>query len=436
MKLVNQFDMYKTGIPMSNFQKIKEALADLRTLLLDERLKVKDLYMLQRAIAYVEYRIKVSDEYLTLPEIGIGVEERIQKTTKELMKFADSKSDAEFLAGKEHLLSAVKDSMGFVQVQNQTETTYLNDAIQANDSQLKSINERVEILSQSLQTLQNDATEFIQELKDEFHSLIEGTEDKVGWKQEVKDGLARIEIAFKNELHGDGLEKKGWVSKAEEVQLKLDSILTEGETLGTIIGVDGLTKKERQAAERVKVGWIAKKCEELLNSIGLGASVGGYQRRANAERFSGFMWTTCIVLLFVAVVAVNADILQFFEDHAGSSSVYEFLLFRLVASVPFIAFMTFAGFKAKSHRKMELKYRQFELELAAFEPNLSTLQKEVRSFAKLMFIQKTFGNFDDKSGTQELDLEALAKSINATKKAIESVGAEVKDLVKRTEDGN
>jgi hypothetical protein len=53
-----------------------------------------------------------------------------------------------------------------------------------------------------------------------------------------------------------------------------------------------------------------------------------------------------------------------------------------------------------------------------------------------MFIKKNFGNFDDKSGTQELDLEALAKSINATKKAIESVGAEVKDLVKRTEDGN
>jgi hypothetical protein len=421
---------------MSNFQKIKEALDELRTLLLDERLKVKDLYMLQRAIAYIEYRIKVSDEYLTLSEISNGVEDRIQKSMTELTKFADSKSDAEFLAGKEHLLFAVKDSMGFVQVQNQTETTYLIEAIQANDSQIASISERMGILNQSLQTLQSDAANLIQELKDEFQDLIEGTEDKVGWKQEVKDGLARIETAFKNELHGDGLEKKGWVSKAEEVQLKLDSILTEGENLGTIIGVDGRTKKERLAAEQVKVGFVARNCENLLNSIGLGASVGGYQRRANSERLSGFLWTTCIVLLFVALVIVNADILQFFEDHAGSSSVYEFLLFRLVASLPFIAFMTFAGFKAKSHRKMELKYRQFELELAAFEPNLPTLQQEIRSFAKLMFIQKTFGNFDDKSGGQELDLDALSKSISATKKAIESVGKELKDLVKKPEDGH
>ena len=76
---------------------------------------------------------------------------------------------------------------------------------------------------------------------------------------------------------------------------------------------------------------------------------------------------------------------------------------------------------------MELKYRQFELELAAFEPNLASLPPDVRGFAKLMFVQKTFGNFDSTSVDQGVGLDDLKKLLTTTKESIEAV----EELVKK-----
>lgn len=419
---------------MSDFSIIQESLEKLRSTLLDDRLKVKDKYLFTRAAAYIDYKIKVSDSYLTIPSVISSVENLISKSTSSLLNFAETKSESDFLASSDQILNATKETMGFVQVQNQAENTYLLDAVKTNDLQIINLAKSIEKLNQALDQLGKDAANHIEKLKTEFQNLVDGTEDKVGWKQEIRDGIARIEESFQLELLGDGKAKKGWVSEASKVQLQLDSILKDGENLGVIIGVNGQSKEERKSAEIIKLGFIAQSCEAILNSIGLGASVGSYTKRANQESLSGAFWTFCMFILFIGVVYLNSDLIKYFENHAGSNSIYDFLLIRLVASIPFIAFMMFAGFKAKNHRKMELKYRQFELELAAFEPNLPSLQKEIRSFAKLMFIQKTFGNFDETNGHQELDVDGLSKHINATKKAIESIDMQIKNLVNQTKD--
>ena len=415
---------------MSNFDQLTQQIQELRDVVLSDSLTDKNMEVFTRALLYIDYRIKVSDEFITVPSLIQDVINFISQSKAELNAYIANRGDANFTNAQTNLLNAVRSSSSFVQIQNQYENTYLIDAIKSNDKFLTTLFNAVKKLDGDVKKVQADSTNLINELRENFQKLVDGTETTAGWKKEFTDALGRIEAEFNKELHGDGAEKKGWVAEANEVQSQLSHILKEGEHLGRIIGVSGLTKDQRQENEKSLLRGIKDTCERLLNFIGIGASVGGYQSRANSERISGFIWTAMIVAIFGGLIWFNSDVLEFFEEHMGTDAIYQFLLFRLVTSIPFIAFMTFAGFKAKSHRAMELKYRQFALELAAFEPNLASLAQDVRGFAKLMFIQKTFGNFDESQKSGEVDLDALAKLMNSTKTGIDAVEEMVKKFKK------
>lgn len=412
---------------MSSFAAITDSISKFRTLTLSEELEVKDMFLFKRTIAYIEFRVKVSDDFITLPSLMDDVINLIDASHRELSAYISGRNDANFAAAQTHILNAAKTSAGFAQVQNQTENTYLLDALKSNDEAIQTLKQQFFELQNSLTDIKSEANELIKNLTENFQKLVDGSDGATGWKQQVTNALEQLENEFRQELYGSENGKKGWVDSAKEVEDQLTSILNDGTSLGRIIGVDGLTKKDRQAQELSFMQKVKQQCSDLLSIMGLGASVGGYQDRANSERLSGMLWTACIVGIFIGLVWFNADLLDYFDEHIGNETIYQFLLFRLIASLPFVAFMTFAGFKAKSHRTMELKYRQFALELAAFEPNLQGVEKDVRGFAKLLFMQKTFGNIDSPETTEDTSLEAMKNKIESFKAGVVAV----KEIVKK-----
>lgn len=406
---------------MSSFTAITDAITNLRSLSISEEFEAKDMFLFKRATAYIEYRVKVSDDFITLPSLIEEVAKFVGSSETELRNYINSKNEANFTSAETQILNAAKASLGFAQVLNQNENTYLLDALKSNDETISKLNQLLTELHTELTCLQGDSSALIKNLTDEFKKLVDGGDGTIGWKKQVSDALTQIETEFHQELFGSESGKKGWVDKANEVEQQLTSILSDGIQLGRIIGVNGLTKIDRQAQQLSFMQIVKQRCSNLLSIMGLGASVGGYQDRANSERLSGMLWTACIVGIFIGLVCFNADLLDYFDEYIGNQIIYQFLLFRLIASLPFVAFMTFAGFKAKSHRTMELKYRQFALELATFEPNLQGVDQDIRGYAKLLFIQKTFGNTDPTGKPEEMDLEAMKKNIESFKSGVASI---------------
>jgi hypothetical protein len=415
------------GILMPIFDNVNNSITELQSELAAEIFAEKNQQIFNRSILFIQTRMKLADQLVTASSIAQEISSSLGLAKNELASYAGNHNDGHFTNAENHVHHAVRLSTSIPQISPETGKEYMAAALETNDAAIDALNVKITTLEGSLSTLQTDSQTLIQSLQSDFNKLIEGTPEETGFKGKLTESLTKIEEQFNKELFGDGADKKGWVANAKEIETQLNSILLEGKNLGRIIGVGDLTKEQRQAEQLSLMQRVQHQCSNLLNWIGLGASVGGYQRRANVELISGTIWTFAIVGIFGGLIWFNKDAFEFFKNNLDTDKIYPFLLFRFVAAIPFVAFMTFAGFKAKHHRAMELKYRQFELELAAFEPNLASLPSDVRGFAKLMFVQKTFGNFDAVAIDQSLGLDDLKKLLTSTKENIEAV----EELVKK-----
>lgn len=411
---------------MQFFTNITNSIDDLETTCAGEAFADREFKTIHRAIAFLKTQLKNADEQVTAASIGQEIVNAIGLAKNELVQFSNNRNEQHFINAEQHCLQAVRISTCIPQVQAGKNHEYLSEALATNDEAFKKLSEKVTTITGTLTTLETDASNLIKSLQDQFNDLIDGTSETLGMKSEFSEALEKIEKLFEKEMFGDGENKKGWVASAKDVESQLNSILLDGIKLGRIIGIDDKTKEQRQAEQLTTMQKVKKHCTDILHWIGLGASVGGYQRRANVEFLSSSLWTLAIIGIFGWLIWFNKDAMDFVKENLDKNIIYPFLLFRLVAALPFVAFMTFAGFKAKHHRAMELKYRQFELELAAFEPNLATLPESVRSFAKLMFVQKTFGNIEGTTVEQKFGLEELKKLLTDTKESLETAETVIK----------
>jgi hypothetical protein len=383
---------------MSRFNELAEKIEAIRLTLRNDVFEGRDLDSFSRTLSYVEHKLKVSDFNITAPSQITELITTLTSLEGQLNNFIQARQESEFSNASVSLHQVAKSASGFIEISSESGRQYFMDAQKISDESIQSLKKDIKALENQLTTLQADSANLISELKKSFDELVSGNENKPGWAKQISDSLILMEKLFNEELNGNGGDKLGWVASGNAIQAQLNEILEEGKNLGRIIGVDGLSKADRKERKLTALRAIKDSSNWLLSQIGLGASIGGYQSRANKEALSGIFWTASIIGIFILLIVLNKDILDAYKDHITAKTLPEFLTFRFVISIPFIAFMGFAGFKAKNHRKMELKYRQFELELAAFEPNLASLSKDMRALAKLMFIQKIFGQID---GVQE-----------------------------------
>jgi len=411
-----------------SFNSLNEKIESIQETIKDEAFVNANTEQIKRSISYINHKINSSDSLISHPSSIQALLTNLTNAHTSLNEYITTKEQGKLDNSANQLLEAIKNSLALAEINFALGKNYLLDAQDITDEKTTALKTEIAALEIEITSLKSENKKLIESLEKSYSDLIHGTPDKTGIAQQVTDTLAILEEKFNHELYGNGQDKKGWLNEASQLESEIKNILDEGRNLGRIIGVEDFTKNDRQRNELNKLQKIKASCQSLLGVIGLGASIGGYQERANKEAFSNFIWTGLILFLFAVVLCINLDIMKSFENSAKDNSLQLLITVKLITSLPFIGFMTFAGFKAKNHRKMELKYRQFELELAAFEPNLSNLDKDMRSFAKLMFIQKTFGHVDNHNDIDESSIEKFLAGIDKLTNGFKSLIEKAKTL--------
>ncbi len=363
----------------------------------------------QRCSNYLCSKIKFSDEALTPDVLFANCSSQLTIAIEKLDKFIQEKNLDFLNQALENLQNAVSLANQFIVVFGEAGGNYYGDTLNQFSVQIGTLTKTLSALNDDVVGVADANKKQLENLVRQFDALVDG-DPKIptaGWSMQIANALAQLEQRFSEELYGKEVGKEGVLTKSNKIYSQLEAILAEGVNLGKIIEVDGKTKKQRSDEALSYLQRLKESSNDVLGKIGLGATVGGYQRRANQEAAMSLFWTTLILATIVGVFCMNYEMMSFLVEHVGDTNFSSIILIRVLFAIPFISFMVYAGIKAKNHRKMELRYRQFDLELAAFEPNLPNLDESMRSLAKLAFIQKTFGRFDEDD--KDLELPSLEK---------------------------
>jgi len=414
---------------MAIFQEIEERILAVKTISSEIKERLSDDLFISR-LEYLLDILSTADENLTPPSVLDQLNTQLVNVQNQINSFKSNDDVNQLNSAKTNLFNAMDWSTKLVIVPVSEGKKYISSIQRYANESIGNLKVKVSALEVELAQVKLENSQLIEKFSNLFnvHMMGDGKESK-GWVQDFSDFLKEKELVFQKELFGDQDGKGGWVSQAALVQDELESILDDGRNLGRIIDVEEFSKQERKNRQLNFLERIKEKCNLILSKIGLGASIGGYQRRANQESAMSYFWTIVLLGCFFFVVCINGDLVHLYEQKYIQEHFWEFIGFRTLLVSPFIAFMTFAGFKAKNHRKMELTYRQFELELAAFEPNLKGLDENVRAYAKLAFVQKIFGR-GDISSSKDADgansLEELTGFIDGTTKVISSIKEKIR----------
>ncbi len=132
---------------------------------------------------------------------------------------------------------------------------------------------------------------------------------------------------------------------------------------------------------------IVKHLEEQLTTakriVGLIAGTGmagGYQRDANAERRSFWIWSSLAVGSFVGMI--NFAVALFDAAKSGADFDWAQLVGRFVAVAAFGVFASYSARMAKGHRESERKHRHKQLALESVNAFLNDLEPKVREEVK------------------------------------------------------
>ena len=211
----------------------------------------------------------------------------------------------------------------------------------------------------------------------EWRELIDGSTEKqiAGAKKDLDTEIKKLNDRFDLCFTGED-DIKGWTVLADEKLSEIDGVKERAKNLGVLIA-DGTTSGSYREQATVEV-----KAYKSWRKLTIGIAV---------------LWFVVIFshsfLTFIdpIVYALWGFVLKIAEPATGADLLYE----RVMSSLPFIAFAAWTSSIASNHRKSALRYKQFELDLAAFEPSLEHADPAARAQAKLEFVKTTFGKNHD-----------------------------------------
>jgi len=158
--------------------------------------------------------------------------------------------------------------------------------------------------------------------------------------------------------------------KTSEVQAVLGGF--EGQAKKAI---DDLDARKKQAADLV----------QLTANITV---TGDYSERADQERRAANFWRWVTIAL-MGILVVGAIVIVELSLRCDSID-WKMLLFRYATAVILVLPAAYAMNESSRHRKMELRYRRMQLELASIDPFLETLPKEKRDELKQTLAGRMF----------------------------------------------
>jgi len=165
------------------------------------------------------------------------------------------------------------------------------------------------------------------------------------------------------------------------------------------------TNKVNEYVEQLELR--KSEAEKLIQVIGNTGMVGGYQKVANQEQRSAWIWHG-ITLVFLIGLVVFA-IIAFHSTIQGEFKLGVFGA-RAFVAIAFGLGVAWAARQADKHQDVERRSRKMELELASVDPYLALMPAETRFAVKTELAQRFFAQLEANSvgkGEKEVTGSAL-----------------------------
>jgi hypothetical protein len=358
---------------MSHIEEIKGFVAQIVTSLGDSAQELSgdtEYLRATKKVAFISERMNLVDEDLAPPNLISTIHTHLSRAKEQIVSYVTSKEKATF----GQFLSSINEAIPVLSSLPVLSNVEL-DNVTHSFSELTA--QKLTELEQRVHALNAEQGKLMGDFQKEWRELIDGSAEKqiAGAKKdldvEIKKLNDRIDLCF----NGEG-EKKGWTVLADEKLSEIDGVKERAKNLGVLIA-DGTTSGSYREQAMIEV-----EAYKSWRKLTIGIAV---------------LWFVVIFsnsfLTFIdpIVYALWGFELKIAEPATGADLLYE----RVMSSLPFIAFAAWTSSIASNHRKSALRYKQFELDLAAFEPSLEHADPAARAQAKLEFVKNTFGKNHD-----------------------------------------
>lgn len=168
--------------------------------------------------------------------------------------------------------------------------------------------------------------------------------------------------------------------------------------------------------------------EKILGAIAQTGMAGGYQRVANREKMTMYLWQGVTVAAIVGFIIVLSTIVTTTSTPSADAQEavaigfsWPALIKRVLISLAFGALAAYAGKEAAKASEKERRYRKLELEIASVGPFLATLPKDKQEATLQAVATRLFATDTDKPLNVEESGASTNGLIDVLKLAIEAL---------------
>lgn len=405
---------------LSRIQSLKEATADAEALIILERLgrlSKKCQTLLQRADTGVSSTRNLDDgnAHLTNAQAELSAyasdnavsrlpitNQHLENTVQALIRLPQIESAADVKELQEAMLSfrrSVSQHARNVQEENEAIST-----------QAKETKTRLEETKGEIQLQKTRLDEAISQFQQQF-STAEETRRQQAQEAVTKLQTQSTEIQEKFNANQEARNER-FNENLVAVQKQLDDSLVALQKIQAS-AEEGFRAQAAQVISELETR--KTEAEKILGAIAQTGMAGGYQRVANREKMTMYLWQGITVAAIIGFILVLCTIVTVNSVPAVDASIaatmgfsWPALIKRVLISLAFGALAAYAGKEAAKASEKERHYRKLELEIASIGPFLATLPKEKQDTTLQSVATRLFAADADKP----LNVEEAAASTN------------------------
>lgn len=386
---------------MTHIEEINGFVSQIATALKDtEQVMSGDVEIIRatKKIVFIGERFAVIDEDLVSPNSIAAIHSNL-KTAKERIVAFTASSDQSLL---DLFLTSLNET---IQLMSSLPLLRNEDKDKVENSFSELTAQKIAALQLQISALKKAEKDFMLDLKREWAEFVDGSEEKklTGAKKVIENEIAEMQSRIESSFVGDS-DKKGWLALAEEKLNEIEGVKQRAKNLGVLIA-DGTTSGSYRDQARREM-WASRGWRFLTLLI-------------------AFVWI-CTIFSTPIIIFIKPIILKSYGIELVVPSTLtgiDLLYSHFMSSLPFIAFAAWTSSVASNHRRTATRLKQFEMDLAAFEPSLENVDAANRSNAKLEFVKTTFGKNHDviDPTTAELLKKAIEKLSEVTSKLADKI---------------
>jgi hypothetical protein len=123
--------------------------------------------------------------------------------------------------------------------------------------------------------------------------------------------------------------------------------------------------------ELARLAQLKGQAEKLVDAIGLTGTATEYGSYATQERKAANGWRYVAVGGFLAAFALF--LVTLWKSHVDGGTPWQVVVFKLAGSIALLALGAYAGHESRDHRREERRAKSVQLDLAALDPFIATL---------------------------------------------------------------